>query len=64
MYFGQKNALKNHILKPQTFTLIMLSSIQTAGIPQKLTVFFNNSCRNFKFYVGRAKMTKTGVLNQ
>ena len=35
-----KNAMKNHILKPLTFTLIMLSSKQTVEISQKLTVFF------------------------
>ena len=61
MYFGQKkgkNAIKNHILKPLTFTLIMLSSIQTVEIPQKLTVFFNNSCRNFKFFRGTGKNAK------
>ena len=33
-----KNVMKNHILKPFTFTLIMLSSIQTVEISQKLTV--------------------------
>ena len=50
-----KNAMKNHILKPFTFTLIMLSSIQTVEIPQKLTVFFNISCRNFKCLRGTGK---------
>ena len=34
-----KNAMKNHILKPLTFCLIMLSSIQVVEIPLKLTVF-------------------------
>ena len=33
-----KNAMKNHILKPLTFTLIMFSSMQTVEIPQKLTI--------------------------
>ena len=47
--------MKNHILKPLTFTLIMLSSIQTVEIPQILTVFFNNSSRNFKFLSGTGK---------
>ena len=29
---------KNHILKPPTFTLIMLSSIKPVRIPKKITV--------------------------
>ena len=40
--FWQKNAknvMKNHILKPPTFTLIMLLSIQPVKIPEKITVF-------------------------
>ena len=36
----QKKVMKNHILKPPTFTLIMLSSIQPVKIPEKITVFF------------------------
>ena len=57
MYFGQKTPKcnENHILKRLTFTLIMLSSIQTVEIPQKLTFFFNNSCRNFKSLRGTGK---------
>ena len=35
-----KHVMKNHILKPLTFTLIMLSSIQAVEISQKITVFF------------------------
>ena len=31
--------MKNHILKPPTFTLIMLFSIQPVEIPEKITVF-------------------------
>ena len=31
--------MKNHILKPPTFTLIMLLSIQPVKIPEKITVF-------------------------
>ena len=41
--FWKKNAkkvMKNHKLKPPTFTLIMLSSIQPVKIPEKITVFF------------------------
>ena len=34
-----KNEIKNHILKPPTFTLIMLLSIQPVKIPEKITVF-------------------------
>ena len=41
--------MKNHILKPPTFILIMLLSIQPVKIPEKITVFFNNSCRKFNF---------------
>ena len=40
--FWPKNAkkvMKNHILKPPTFTLIMLSSIQPVKIPEKMTLF-------------------------
>ena len=31
--------MKNHILKPPTFTMIMLLSIQPVKIPEKITVF-------------------------
>ena len=54
----QKKLMKNHILKPPTFTLIMLSSIQPVRIPKKITVFLS------KFSDGRAKMAKNGGLNQ
>ena len=50
-----KKVTKNHILKPPTFTLIMLSSIQPVRIPKKITVFFNNSCQNFKIFCGTGK---------
>ena len=59
-----KKVMKNHILKPPTFTLIMLSSIQPVKIPEKITVFLNNSCKSSIFSVGRAKMPKNGVLIQ
>ena len=45
-----KNVMKNHILKTPTFTLIMLLSIQPIKIPEKMTVFFNNSHRKFNFF--------------
>ena len=32
--------MKNHTLKPPTFTLIMLLSIQPVKIPEKITAFF------------------------
>ena len=56
--------MKNHILNSPSFTLIMHSSIQPVKIPQKLTDFYNNSCRKSFDYEGHAKMTKNGVLNQ
>ena len=59
---GQK-AMGNHILKPLTFTVIMLSSIQTVEIFQKLTLFLI-LVETSNFYAGQAKMTKKGVLNQ
>ena len=65
--FWQKNAkkvMKNHILKPPTFTLIMLSSIQPVRIPKKITVFLIILVKTSKFSDGRAKMAKNGVLNQ
>ena len=37
--FLAKNVMKNHILKPPIFTLIMLLSIQPVKIPEKITVF-------------------------
>ena len=55
---------EKHILQPLTFTVIMLSSIQTVEIPQKLTVCFNNSCSNFKFLRGTGKNDEKKVLNQ
>ena len=65
--FWQKNAkkvMKNHILKPPTFTLIMLSSIQPVLIPKKITVFLIILVKTSKFSDGRAKMAKNGGLNQ
>ena len=65
--FWQKNAkevMKNHILNPPTFTLIMLSSIQPVKIPKKITVFLIILVKTSKFSDGRAKMAKNGGLNQ
>ena len=63
--FWQKNAkneMKNHKLKPPTFTLIMLLSIQPVKIPEKITVFSIILVESSIFSVGRAKMQKNGVL--
>ena len=60
----QKKIMKNHILKPPTFTLIMLSSIQPVRIPKKITVFLIILVKTSKFSDGRAKMAKNGGLNQ
>ena len=65
--FWQQNAenvTKNHILKPPTFTLIMLLSIQPVKIPEKITVFFIILVESSIFSAGRAKMPKNGVLIQ
>ena len=65
--FWQKNGkkvMKNHILKPPTFTLIMLSSIQPVRIPKKKTVFLIILVKTPKFSDGRAKMAKNEGLNQ
>ena len=56
--------MKNHILKPPTFTLIMLSSIQPVRIPKKIIVFLIILVKTSKFSDGRAKMAKNGGLNQ
>ena len=56
--------MKNNILKPPTFTLIMLSSIQPVRIPKKITVFLIILVKTSKFSDGRAKMAKNGGLNQ
>ena len=56
--------MKNHILKPPTFTLIMLSSIQPVRIPKKITVFLIILVKTSKFSLGWAKMAKNGGLNQ
>ena len=56
--------MKNHILKPPTFTFIMLSSIQPVRIPKKITVFSIILVKTSKFSDGRAKMAKNGGLNQ
>ena len=64
--FWQKNAknvMKNHILKPPTFTLIMLLPIQPVKIPEKITVFFNNSCRKFNFFRWTSKNAKKWGFN-
>ena len=63
--FWQKNAkneMKNPILKPPTFTLIMLLSIQPVKIPEKITVFLIILVESSIFSAGRAKMQKNGVL--
>ena len=62
--FWQKNAknvMKNHILKPPTFTLLMLLSIQPVKIPEKITVFLIILVESSIF---SAKMPKNGVLIQ
>ena len=59
-----KKVMKNHILKPPTFTLIMLTSIQPVRIPKKITVFLIILVKTSKFSDGRAKMAKNGGLNQ
>ena len=56
--------MKNHILKPPTFTLIMLLSIQQVKIPEKITVFLIILFESSIFSAGRAKMPKNGVLIQ
>ena len=56
--------MKNHILKPPTFTLIMLLSIQPVKIPEKITIFLTILVESSIFSVGRAKMPKNGVLIQ
>ena len=56
--------MKNHILKPPTFTLIMLLSIQPVKIPEKITVFFYNSCRKFNFFRWTGKNAKNWGFNQ
>ena len=56
--------MKNHILKPPTFNLIMLSSIQPVIIPKKITVFLIILVKTSKFSDGRTKMAKNGGLNQ
>ena len=58
-----KSNEKSHI-EISYITLIMLSSIQPVKIPEKITVFLNNSCKSSIFFVGRAKMPKNGVLIQ
>ena len=55
--------MKNDILKPPTFTLIMLLSIQPVKIPEKITVLLIILVESSIFSVGRAKMPKNGVLN-
>ena len=62
--FLAKNVMKNHILKPPTFTLIMLLSIQPVKIPEKITVFLIILVESSIFSAGRAKMPKNGVLIQ
>ena len=56
--------MKNHILKPPTFTLIMILSIHPVKIPEKITVFLIVLVESSFFSVGQAKMPKNGVLIQ
>ena len=60
----KKNVMKKHKLKPPTFTLIMLSSMQPFKIPQKLTEFLIILVESSIYLDGRATMTINGVLNQ
>ena len=55
--------MENHILKPPTFTLIMLLSIWPVKIPEKITVFFNNSCQKFNLFRGIGKNAKKWGFN-
>ena len=55
--------MKNHILKPPTFTLIMLLSIQPVKIPEKITVFLIILVESSIFSVGRAKNPKKWGFN-
>ena len=55
--------MKNHILKPPTFTLIMLLSIQPVKIPEKITVFLIILVESSIFSAGRAKMQKKWGFN-
>ena len=52
--------MKNHILKPPTFTWIMLLSIQPVKIPEKITFFLIILVESSIFSAGRAKMPKMG----
>ena len=56
--------MKNHILKPPTFTLIMVFSIQPVKIPEKITFFLIILVESSIFSMGQAKMPKNGVLIQ
>ena len=56
--------MKNHILKPPTFTLIMFLLIQPVKIPEKIIVFLIILVESSFFSDGRAKMQKNGVLIQ
>ena len=56
--------MKNHILKPPTFTLIMLLSIQPVKIPEKIIVFLIILVESSIFSVAWAKMHKNWVLIQ
>ena len=55
--------MKNHTLKPPTFTLIMLLSIQPVKIPEKITAFLYNSCRKFNFFRRTGKNAKKRGFN-
>ena len=55
--------MRNHTLKPPTFTLIMLLSIQPVKIPEKITAFFIILVESSIFSVGRAKIPKKRGFN-
>ena len=55
--------MKNHILKPPTFSLIMLLSIQPVKISEKITVFLLILVESSIFSVGQAKISKKWGFN-
>ena len=55
--------MKNHILKPPTFTLIMLSSIQPVKIPEKITVFLIILVKSSFFFRWTGKNAKKWGFN-
>ena len=55
--------MKNHILKPPTFTLIMLLSIQPVKIPEKITVFLIILVESSFFFLWTGKNAKKWGFN-